>query len=340
VFLVTFRRAGELIGLMPLYRHPESVYGRVFRGISQINSFEGDCPGVIGPERPLLWAELRRALTCEITGWDVLTLAEQEMDDHALIHGLRQDPRYHLFELIESHRYLSDTEMSYDEFFARLSRSSRTEIKRKIKKSEEREPPLRLECHAEVATEAAMMALLDRYVAIERKTWKIGAGIGLSNKKNSLAFYRDFLPKLAPQRIASLWFLKDGERDIASLLGYHYRDTLYMAQTTFDPEYAEFSPGLLATKGLLEYACAHPAIRRYDPLATAVNQGRPRHKTAWSTQREPIPTRRIVVFRKAGLLGFIGWCKKSRVGRALKPLRGFRAPAVAPAPGAQAEEEP
>lgn len=338
-FLVAFRRNGALIGLMPLYRHPIKVYGLEFRGISHVGSLQGDCPGIIGPDRPLLWTSLLAVLESDPLGWDVLTLAEQAMEDHELIRGLRDDRRFHLFDFVESHRYLSDTEGTFDEYFARLASSSRTEIKRKFKKNEERQEPFRHEYHYEVGDEASMMALLDRYVGIERKTWKIEAGVGISNDPHTHSFYREFLSRLAKRRVASFWFLKDGDQDIAGLIGYHYRNTLYMAQTTFDPAYREFSPGLLATRGLLEYACRHPAIKRYDPLATPVDQGRPRHKTVWATHREPIPTRKILVFRNSGLIGLIGRCKQSTVADVMKKIRRVQVRIPRPTAGTRGRPE-
>ena len=321
LLLFTFRSGGKLVGLIPLYRRVEKVYGIACKGLSHVSDFEGDCPRIVGYDRPALWTKLYQVLATDYTDWDLLSLVEQELSDHDLIRGFQHDGNYFFFDFVESNRFLSDTGTDYVEYFAKLSKSSRTEIKRKIKKNEARDRPFQLQSLCQVEDQTLLMDYLDRYVKIEDKTWKVDDGVGINNKPHSLAFHREFLGRLAKRKAVSFWFLTDDGTDIASLVAYHFHDTLYMAHTTFDPAYATSSPGVLATKGLLEYACRHSGIRRYDPLATPTDQGKPRHKTVWATHRDPIATRKVLVFRKTGLIGVIGWAKQSRAAMLLKQLR-------------------
>ena len=120
--LVTFWRRDGLIGLIPLYRHPTKVYGLRVWALSHVASLQGDCPTILGLDRPLLWTALHRVLAHVMPNWDVFVLAEQEMNDHALIREFRQDPGFRLFEWDESHRYLSETEVPFDELVRRLVR--------------------------------------------------------------------------------------------------------------------------------------------------------------------------------------------------------------------------
>ena len=184
------------------------------------------------------------------------------------------------------------------------------EINRKINKNNKQSQPFQLECHHAVGETARAIDYLNRYIKVEESSWKVNEGIGIGNKPHSIDFHREFISSITAEKIPSFWFLVDGQKDIASLIAYHHQRTLYMAHTTFDPAYSEYSPGLIATRGLLEYACSRPDIDTYDPLATPVEQGRPRHKTAWATHHDPIQTRRITILRKRGMIGILARIKQ------------------------------
>jgi CelD/BcsL family acetyltransferase involved in cellulose biosynthesis len=51
-----------------------------------------------------------------------------------------------------------------------------------------------------------------------------------------------------------LFFLRLNERPIAFVLGLESDGRLYDVKGGFDPEFARFSPGLLVTHGMIDYA--------------------------------------------------------------------------------------
>lgn len=106
--------------------------------------------------------------------------------------------------------------------------------------------------------------------------------IGLESK---LDYYTGFIRDLAKEKIVDFWFLLNQDKDIAAYIVYQFHGTLFAGHTTYDPDpkYRHFSPGILLNEAIMQYACEHPDIQRYDPLATPIDGGRPRHKTIWMT---------------------------------------------------------
>lgn len=149
----------------------------------------------------------------------------------------------------------------------------------------------------------ATQQLLNRYLAIEKKSWKNSKHIGLESK---LDYYTGFVQDLAREKIVDFWFLLDRDKDIAAYIVYQFHGTLFAGHTTYDqdPRYRHFSPGILLNEAIMHYACEQPDIQRYDPLATPIDGGRPRHKTIWMTEK-PIPTRNISIYRNRGVTGLL-----------------------------------
>ncbi len=309
--IVTFYNSGSLVGLMPLYLTSRNLWGRRTRCLMQLGDFEGDCCGIIGHDHDQLWNKLYEVLE-EDGSWEMLIFSELDLEDNNLTRGFENNSEYHLFSNIYSHRYLSDTSTDYDEYFAKLSKSSKKEINRKINKNKKQTNPFQLESHYGVTDIELAIENLNRFINIESLSWKANDGVGIGNKPHASEFYHELFSHLAREGKPSFWFLTSEGKDISSLIAYHHQHTLYMAHTTYDPAYAKSSPSLIATKGLLEYACDHPDITIYDPLATLVTQGRPRHKTAWSTHKDPIEMREVTILHKRGVIGMFARAKRIR----------------------------
>ena len=264
--LFTFRENGKLVGIFPLYKYTEKIFGLRFKHLGHVSVFDGDCPDIVGIDRPSLWFRLYQFLTEEYFDWDVLSLPEQQIEETEFTRGFK-NRGYYFSQFIDAHRYLSNTNSDYEEYFTKLSKSSRTDIKRKIKKLGAHDPPYSYETHIEIQDVEKLLTFLDRYVKIEEKSWKGKDMVGIGRKPHSLEFHQELLTSMAPKKSVSFWFLTVPSGDVACLIGYFHGETLYMAHTTFDPEHRSYSPGMITTKGLLEYSCTHNKIKLYDPLA-------------------------------------------------------------------------
>lgn len=111
-------------------------------------------------------------------------------------------------------------------------------------------------------TPAQADALYDRMLAIEARSWKGQAGSGLTESPMR-ELYRDLLWRLACRGQARLGFLTHDERDIAYIFGGLANATYRGFQFSFDPAFAELSPGGLCQRLTLEAVMGQGATR-YD----------------------------------------------------------------------------
>ncbi len=110
---------------------------------------------------------------------------------------------------------------------------------------------------------ASVPPALDRYLEVESRSWKSGAGKGTARNERTLAFYRDLLPRLAAEGRSRISFLRLGSQDIAATVEFALGTTVWGVQKTYDAAAARFSPGnCLALVALEQWARA--GIRSYE----------------------------------------------------------------------------
>ncbi len=115
----------------------------------------------------------------------------------------------------------------------------------------------------EVEEGASIPHALDRYLDLESRSWKSGAGKGMARNERTLAFYRDLLPRLAGQGRSCISFLRLGGQSIAAAVEFALGTTVWGVQKTYDAAAARFSPGnCLALMALERWAKA--GVRRYE----------------------------------------------------------------------------
>jgi len=93
--------------------------------------------------------------------------------------------------------------------------------------------------------------------------------------------YRNFYRTLAqvfPRELLDCSFLKLDGRVIAAHFGFRYNHKLYLCTPTFDPDYAEFGPGKILLRYMIENCFADPSIHEFDFLA-----GSEAYKFQWAT---------------------------------------------------------
>lgn len=91
---------------------------------------------------------------------------------------------------------------------------------------------------------------LDAYIATEQASTKKEESL---MRKEKQRFYRELFPKLAAK--GRLWFamLYDGDTVMAAHVSYVFGDRVYFALCTFNPEYRNFSPGLVLHFRFLQF---------------------------------------------------------------------------------------
>lgn len=149
---------------------------------------------------------------------------------------------------------------SYDAYLASLERRRRNDFKR-IVRNFTREFEASTEVQA-ITTTAELEAALPDLVSLSAKTYQARLlGLGIS-RGNVIERQLRYGTKLG---MARLDLLRVGGKLISFQIGYIHRDTLYSAHGGYDPEWVQWSPGIVHHAFVLEDLCrALPDLRFYD----------------------------------------------------------------------------
>jgi CelD/BcsL family acetyltransferase involved in cellulose biosynthesis len=160
---------------------------------------------------------------------------------------------------------------------------------------------------------------------IERLSWKGQRGLGVFTQDRDFRFHADLLATPGKEFALDLAFLSINGAAAAFQYGFVEGSTYFAYNTSFDPKYREFSPGLLLMNALIEDLISN-RMARCDLL-----QGGDAYKLDWTSQTRT--NLRIVVFNRtvAGRLAHLTVAAKSVVkrSRAYAQLRRLRAQASA-----------
>lgn len=95
-----------------------------------------------------------------------------------------------------------------------------------------------------------MEQCLRQHVSTELRSWKAGQGV---SEVKTQRFYHDILPRLAAKNQVYFSMMYDGEIVMSSVFAYTFMDRVYFAQVTYNPDYAELSPGIVNLSKLIQY---------------------------------------------------------------------------------------
>lgn len=237
-------RQGRMVGLLPLVLHTEGRRVIRTRTLTHMGIWAGDRPGVLH-RRDVdvvdVWRVALSAVLDQRSGWHHLDLREvEETVLPGLQTTLQQATGYSVSARPDTYAGLLPTVGSWEDYVDSRSRHTRQAYRRSQRLLTEACPGLRVET---VGQPADMPAAFERYLAIEQLGWKHSAQIGLWADHRQVAFHRSLLPWLAQTGQASLWFLCDGEHDIAGLVRLRQGTVTYERFKAFDPAHARSAPG-------------------------------------------------------------------------------------------------
>lgn len=129
---------------------------------------------------------------------------------------------------------------------------------------------------------------LDAYIATEQVSEKAAEGHMRPEKQR---FYRELFPKLAAEGKLFFAVLYDRDTVIAVHVAYVFKDRVYFALCTFNPEYRNLSPGLVLHFRFIQYFCGKGYVEG-DFLA-----GYAHYLNPWASYSEPSVN---VLVRKVG----------------------------------------
>lgn len=96
------------------------------------------------------------------------------------------------------------------------------------------------------------------FAEIESKSWKAQEGTAVSADNPQGQFYRDMMVDFARQKNACVWYFKVSSQIAAVDLCIKQGANLIILKTTFDEQYAQYSPALLLKLDMIKYYSEHP----------------------------------------------------------------------------------
>lgn len=244
-----------------------------------------------GLASPLVGASPRRLarsmveLAIADPDWDAMLLAglvEGRAADRAILGAL--PPGWRWGRGTVTQRFVASLDGGVDGFLSRRSRNLRKGLR-----AAERDAAAAGFTFETVAptSASAIDDALRRIVGIERRSWKGKTGVGV-DQGPMLAFYQRMTHALGPRGRLRLIVAKDGDRDIAFILGGVFAGEYRGLQFSFDNDYRRHALGNLLQLRQIEALCAE-GVGVYD-LGTAMP-----YKERWA--ETVVETRLLVIAR-------------------------------------------
>lgn len=233
----------RLHGVLPLVRVTERHHGMSLQVLRHIGIWEGDRPGLLALEEPdRVWEVLREALVGLRRQWQVLDLRELESGSWPL-RALQTPGRGFAAETlpdIEAPFQRLDTDWTLH--VASRSDAVRGALQQLQQHLQSEHPDA---CVVVADAPADISAALERYLALERPLVDQGDGITIGRNLRLVAFYREWLPRLAARGDAAVWLLGGEEGELAGLIRLRCGDTWIERHACYDPARADLCPSLL-----------------------------------------------------------------------------------------------
>lgn len=250
-FVVVYR-ADELVGLLPLVRRREGS-SRIYRHVLvHMGLLCGDRPGLVHTvPADAAWAAALGALRQRRRDWQALDLRELD----ATAWPVRRAAALGWLARVEPNTQAGALaiEGTWETYLARRSRNTRQGYKRNERRLLEAHPDLRIDV---ADTPETVGAALDRYFAVDAKSWKRDACIEFWTDPREQTCLRAVVARLAETGQASVWLLAAGAADMAGLVRLRQGPVVYERCATYDPAYAAFSPST--------YLCMQAVRRLFD----------------------------------------------------------------------------
>ncbi len=235
LFLLAIRDRQQLVGIAPFVIEPEMLLSVIpFRVIKFITEWgDGDKPRILTTQDDvLMWGVIQKFLTSDFTAWDAIALDEQPPDSGVLAQGVFREANFSVRRSPGVWSYRAAIGGKWTEYVAALKGKVRGDWARCKRRLCEHAQPLTVECF-EGADDIGQA--LERYVALERRTWKGGASFSIGGSSEQFAFYAELVQQLAPAGMVAICFLISGTKDAAAAMVFRGGGIVYGAHICYDP---------------------------------------------------------------------------------------------------------
>ena len=299
----------RLHGVLPLVRLTERHYGMSVQVLRHIGIWEGDRPGVLAlDDADHVWEALWAALVAQRSQWQVLDLRE-------LVSGSWPLRRLQQPGMGFTGQIQPDVEAPFQPLDTRwaLHLAARSESVRTAWQALQQALQTQHPDQCTVVAESAedVVPALERFLSLESALVQAGRGVTIGGNLRLVAFYREWLPRLAARGDAAVWLLMGQESEIAGLIRLRCGDTWIERHACFDPAFAALHPGLLLCTEVLQRSFGTTAQE-----STLVNVPEPEGASAalsdWYDSR--CATQRLSVWNLQSRLGPVavlkGWARR------------------------------
>lgn len=297
LFILVVRRGETLVGIAPFriervklgnMRLIREIRLRRIRFIAEWGN--GDKPSIVTTEEPeLIWETIFQYLNKDYTQWDIISLAEQPENSPVLNQKLLSNIWYSLMVLPESTSYFISITGTWDEYIKKRKNTQRT-WKKDRKRLFARPEGVDFQCFDDPDN---LSGALHRFIGIEQSGWKKNSNFSIGGSEKQKVFFEELLIQLAQKNMAAIYLLTLGNTDIAGALRFKYNTTIYASQITYDPLYAEYSPGVILNAEIIQ-SMFGTHYKKYDLLGFKGEENS--LKKNWSTGSQQ--TIRIQVYKK------------------------------------------
>ena len=285
LFLLTMRRGGEVIAIVPLYRKLED--GRkVLRFVGGI-----DLTDYLGPICSL---EEREDVAETLAAWLVDTDVEWDLFD---AHNMPVPFGFAEYLVDRADRHGLDFELEqeetaallalpsdWNEYLASLGSKERHELKRKRKRLTRDFPDARVR----TATEESLERDLKTFIEMHRGADGMK---GHFMRPEIATFFERIADSFMPLGWLQLDLLEIGGRALASTFSFTFKDNFYLYNSAYEPDLSRLSPGFVLTSELVR-SSIESGLRIFDFM-----RGPERYKYQLGAQA--VPLNNVRLFRKS-----------------------------------------
>ena len=169
-------------------------------------------------------------------------------------------------------------------------------------------------CVAVADTPQDILAAFDRYLALEAGLREQGGGVTIGGDERRVAFYREWLPRLAADGDAAVWLLGSVEQgEVAGLLRLRSGHIWIERHACFDPARAAHTPSLLLLLEALQHGFGTTAT---ESRLVNLREPQPAAASVMSWYDDCIQTQRLSVWNLHSKLAPVAFLKG--LGRRLR----------------------
>jgi CelD/BcsL family acetyltransferase involved in cellulose biosynthesis len=278
--IVVVLAGGEVRAIAPMQIIPQRWLGRDYRCLGFLgHPAEVDRPLLIAPDPEAASVLIADYLMDLRALWDCVVLHEQPADHPFPAELARRLGDAGLQVSLAPGPVCPRVDVSgrWEDYLKRLSRGQRKSARRHELRLR-RAGDLVLDT---VDTEAGVAAAFERYLRLERRSWKPAAGLGVAKNSAHRAFWRTLVSRFASRSGAQFRFLTLNGQDIAGTFGLSWNGCYYSLHIVHDRDWADYSPGYVLTLLELQQAFARADCRWVDYLG-----GFLANKRGWATEQQ------------------------------------------------------